>query len=207
MGGWTLFKLIKKMRGKNPKKTKRLENGNVAIEFGNEHGKTEEIEVVPELAELYADKPVRNAAEKVVEPLHREGIDTLSLKQDNVFIPVVSKEEAQYFSVTSTQQEEIIISEPEPQERVLAIVSLSFKEDNKWRLSDGTAILNVKISDVVFLASVAEGETNFAKGDMLKVMLATKAISTHEGLKTEYEAIQVLEHIRASRQLFLPLGN
>lgn len=205
-GGYTLIQVIKKLRGKNPKNTKKLENGNICIEFDNEKGVTEEIEVAPEVAELYADKPVRMAADKTMEPLRREGIDFLSLKQGEKFVPIVRKEEAACFSLSAVQQEDIPVSETE-QERVLSIVSLSFKEDNKWRLSDGNVTFSVKINDIGFLSEVAEGKVDFAKGDMLKVRLAIRALTTGEGLKTEYEAIQVLEHIRAARQLFLPLNS
>jgi hypothetical protein len=202
VGGIALFGLIKKLRGKNPKRTKKLENGNISIEFENDEGGTEEIEVAPEVAELYADRPVRAATDKVVEPLRREGIDSLCLKEGEAFVPVVRKEEAPSFSIAAAQQEEIPVSEA-AQERVLAVVSLSFKEDNKWRLSDGSVIFNVKISDQNFLTNVAEGRTDFAKGDMLRVILSTRAINTGDGLKTEYEAVRVIEHIRAARQLFL----
>lgn|GEM_PF-163486 len=201
-GGWTLFKLIKKMRGKSPKKTQRLENGNVSMEFENDDGVVEEAEVAPEVAALYADKPVRLAADRTVEPLRREGINSLSIKQNDTLVPIVNREDTPCFSITAAQPVDAPVSESEA-ERVLAIVSLSFKEDNKWRLSDGSATLSVKISDPSFLVQVSEGRANFVKGDMLKVRLSTKAMNTSEGLKTEYEAVRVLEHIRASRQLFL----
>ncbi|MDR2893801.1 MAG: hypothetical protein LBV80_12130 [Deltaproteobacteria bacterium] len=205
VGGWSLFKLIKKMRGKNPKITRRLENGNISMEFDSEVGLQEKIEVSPELADLYADKFVRIAADKTVEPLRREGIDSLSLKHEDTFNPVISKTEEAFFSIAAAQQVDVPVSESKA-ERVLAIISLSFKEDNKWRLSDGSATLSVKISDPNFLVRVAEGKIDFAKGDMLKVLLSTKAISTSDGLKTEYEALQILDHIRATRQLFLPIN-
>lgn len=204
VGGITLFSLIKKMRGKNPKKTRRLENGNIAMEFDNEFGHTEEVEVSPATTELYADKPVRLAVEKTLEPLRREGIDTLAVKRNGDLVPVVVKEEVPWFSLAAVQPVDAPVSQSEA-ERVLAIVSLSFKEDNKWRLSDGSATLSVKIGDAAFLAGVTSGRADFAKGDMLRVILSTRAMSTGEGLKTEYEAVRVLEHIRAARQLFLPL--
>ena len=204
--GMGLFALIKKMRGKNPKATKRLENGNVAMEFDSDTGVTENIEVAPEVAELYADKPVRLAADKTMDPLRSEGIASISIKHNDELAPIVHRDEAPFFDIAAAQPEDIPVSESEA-ERVLAIVSLSFKEDNKWRLSDGSATWNVKISDAKFLTRVAEGRADFAKGDMLKVRLSTKSSMTSEGLKTEYEAVEVLEHIRTARQLFLPMNN
>lgn len=88
------------------------------------------------------------------------------------------------------------------QVRVLSIVTLSFKEDNKWRLSDGTAVFNVKISDGTFLQKVNEG-ASFAKGEMLRVSMVTRVSYTKEGLKTEYEVVRVLEHLTIPRQLWL----
>ena len=200
--GIGLFWLIKKLRGKKPKNITVLEHGRVRVTIEGLDGQAEDLEVQKEVIDLYADMAVRKSVDKAIDPTRRDGIDSLSVASGTERIEIVTKEEAAYFTPPLTEPEKIAADET-PHERVLSIVSLSFKEDNKWRLSDGSAILHVKISDPDFLARVAEGKAEFAKGDMLKVRLSTRALNTSEGLKTEYEAVRVLEHIRAARPLFL----
>ena len=61
------------------------------------------------------------------------------------------------------------------------------------------------MSDKGFLEKVNRGLIDFAKGDMLKVKLKTTQMQTRDGLKTEYEVVEVLEHKKATRQLSLPI--
>ena len=86
-----------------------------------------------------------------------------------------------------------------------SITSLSFKEDNKWRLSDGTNTFYVTITDRDFLHQVDDNLKSFSKGDLLKVKLKTTTWQTAEGLRTEYEAMEIIEHLVGARQLRLHL--
>lgn len=202
--GGGLFYLIKRMKGCKPKSTKTLSDGNVTIVFTNDLGVDDDVTVKKEVALLFSDKSVRSAAHNTVTPLLREGIDSFSYKDGDEIIPLVSANEAQYFILPILEPTEIPIDNS-PQERILSIVALSFKEDNKWRLSDGGSIFNVTMSDSTFVSQVSQGLRDFAKGDMLRVLLATKVYYTHDGLRTDYEAVTVLEQIKAPRQGLLPL--
>lgn len=84
---------------------------------------------------------------------------------------------------------------------VFSIHSLSFKEDNKWRLSDGTNTFFVTIRDDGFLRKVNENLVSFAKGDILKVNLLVRTWSVQDGIKTDYEVLEVLDHKSAAKQL------
>ncbi len=202
--GLGLFQLIKKMKGKNPKSTKRMESGNISISFEAEPGQIEEVEVTVETAGLLADKQMRVSIGKIMEPLKKTGVETLAVKQpDGAVIPLVNKKEAIYFEPPAMEPIPIDIDET-PQETMFSIVSLSFKEDNKWKLSDGNNTFNVKISDKDFIDRVQRKNESFAKNDLLRVMLVKRQSTTSEGLKTEYEVVKVLEHKAAERQLFLP---
>lgn len=198
--GIGLYLLIKMVKGRRPKKKIELENGRITLVFDSPE-RDEEITVDKDVVELYENVKVREAAEKSVSPLEHAGIDSFGIVHDGERRMLVTKKDVDSFRLSNVKPLEIPIDTSD-QIRVLSIVSLSFKQDNKWRLSDGQAILNVKINDDHFLKEVNEG-ASFAKGDMLKVQLVSKASVGHDGLKTEYEVTKVIEHIKQPRQLWL----
>lgn len=189
--------LIKKARGRSPKKAVELEDANVKIIFPDDT-----VIVSQGTFRLYKDIKVRKEFENAVLPLKRSGIDRLEFRYENKPVESISKDEAPYFSVPDIGDEQI---EDFESVKTFSITSLSFKEDNKWRLSDGTSNFYVTILDQAFLQKVDDNLVSFSKGDLLKVRLRTKTWQTAEGLKTEYEAIEILEHKAAARQLQLPL--
>ena len=147
---------------------------------------------------------MRDAVDKTVAPLRKSGIEHMSIMDGDKPIELVTASETESFVPPSFEPVKLDIDE-EPQERFFSIVSLSFKEDNKWRLTDGTSPISVKMSDKGLLEKVNRGLIDFAKGDMLKVKLKTTQMQTRDGLKTEYEVVEVLEHKKATRQLSLPI--
>lgn len=86
-----------------------------------------------------------------------------------------------------------------------SIVSLAFREDNKWRLYDGAATIYATISDTEFLDRVDANQEIFAKGDVLVCLVRVRQWQTVSGARTEYDVIRVLEHRQAARQLRLPI--
>jgi hypothetical protein len=79
-------------------------------------------------------------------------------------------------------------------ETFLQIESISFKESNKWKFSNGSIIFNAQILDANFLERIDNGDLRFGKGDILKVQLRTSQYIVHNKLKTEYQVIKVIEH-------------
>ena len=77
----------------------------------------------------------------------------------------------------------------------LEVVSPVFKENNKWRLTDGNATYNVKITDEAFLNKVKTHEITFGRGDVLKVHLQQTTLHTASGLKSNYTVLEVLENV------------
>lgn len=123
-------------KGKNPSKIIDLKNGLMRIEIDNET-----FDVPLALLRMYQDLNVRRAAENVVKPLYREGIDSFKIKDKDQIVEIITKNEVDYFSVPEIPEEEIVSSESEA---AYSIVSLTFKDDNKWRLSDGNAIIIIQ---------------------------------------------------------------
>ena len=87
-----------------------------------------------------------------------------------------------------------------------SIISLAFKEDNKWRLNDGTNAISAGIEDEDFLARVDANMVSFSKGDILVCDVRVVQKQTDAGLKTEYTVVKVIEHRASARQLPLPLA-
>lgn len=197
--GAGLIWLLKRAKGRKPRKATPIEHNRVVLTFEDE-----DIEVPAEVAELYGDNDVRTALNKAIEPLRSEGIDKIFVKDGAQQVEIVSSYEAPFFVPQEIDPIPLEIDET-PQIRYFSIISLSFKEDNKWKLSDGSQPIHVTITDQKFLDEVNSGSKSFAKGDRLKIKLVTRQSQTKQGLKTEYEAIKILEHTQPGRQMYLPL--
>ena len=98
------------------------------------------------------------------------------------------------------EEEEI---EDETRKMTLQIISLSFKEDNKWRLTDGAEPFTADIEDVDFLNKIANDEISFGKNDYLICEVRERQSMTSKGLKKERTVMKVIEHKPAARQLRL----
>lgn len=192
LGTSGLFWLLKLARGRTPKRKLRVDDANVRIEF--EDG--DEVMVSKRTFELYSDVKVRRSAYDVVKPLQHEGIDGLYLgtgqpkhQAPDLFI---KKEDVDYFIPPVLGGKEILSIETEIH---LSIVSLAFKEDNKWRVTDGNKEFYVRILDDEFTRRVQNGHAAFSINDVLRVRMLTQQWQTESGLKTEYVIVRVLEHI------------
>ncbi|KYO50889.1 hypothetical protein PJ900_11475 [Tistrella mobilis] len=195
-GGGLLF-LIKKFRGASPEKIERLGDNTVRITI---QGETFDIPVV--LLRMYQDIAVRSAVEKVVyKPLQKEGIESVEFSDEKQPRLSVNKAEAEVFK-TPPLPEKIVVETTH--RSAFSIVSLAFKDDNKWRLSDGGRPISAKIEDEAFLKRVNENLIRFAKGDVLVCEVHVAQKHTVHGLITDYIVKQVVEHIPAPRQLEMP---
>ncbi len=191
----SLFALIKKLKGKNPDKLTDLGNGMIRIETANE-----KIDIPLNLLRLYQDVAVRQATEEILRPLEKEGIEYFKIKEKNKIVEIIAKEELNSFITPELPDEKIVVSETEA---AYSIVSLAFKEDNKWRLHDGNSTISVTISDSEFKEKVDHNVISFAKNDILRCKIKVTQWKTSAGLKTDYEVLKVIEHIPAAKQLLL----
>jgi hypothetical protein len=198
-----LLSAIKKLKGKTPDKVTDNTDGTFTLEAGDI-----KISIPMEVLKLYRDIPTRKAAEAVIEPLKSLGIDSVEFRseaEDGSGIIIgekIIKDEALFFELPVLPEETLQESK---RTAWFSISALAFKEDNKWRLSDGTNTYYVSIEDKGFLRLIDEG-IPFSKGDLLNVQLETKQSVTADGrLITENIATKILEHRSAARQIPLPL--
>lgn len=193
-GTWSLIKLIKVLRGRKPDKVERLAAGMVRISIDDDT-----FDVPVKLLRLYQDLAVRNAVERAVEkPLEAPGIETVAFLEGPVETSRVTKPEAEMFR-TPTVEDKILIDDL--RQSAFSIVSLAFKEDNKWRLHDGQNQISATIADEAFLAKVDRNLVSFSKGDVLVCEVRFVQKQTGKGLVTEHIVEKVLDHRPAARQI------
>jgi len=150
------------------------------------------------LLRLYQDAAVRRSIAELVRPIKEQGIDRFQIRDGDHLLQEVTKSDVELFDVPGTQ--ELLLDEVRRQ--AFSITSLSFKEDNKWRLNDGQNTFSVSMKDVAFQRRVDNNQIAFAKGDVLLCDLRTIQWQVEEGVKTEYEVVKVVSH-RPARQLSL----
>jgi hypothetical protein len=197
--GKGLVSLLQKLRNRKIQKVENVNGSIVRIHIT----RAETIEVDSRVIDLYKSPRVRSALEKVIaEPLGRSGVDEVRTKLADGNGVTVKKDEKQYFDMPLLEDE--ILGETVT-EAYLQVVSLSFKEDNKWRFSRGETVFYALIEDIEFLEKIDKNEERFSKDDILKVQLYTRYILTDGGFRTEYRVQKVLDHRSAARQLRLPI--
>ena len=195
-----LIWLVKKLRGRSPDRVKQGKGDNVIISIGETS-----IDVPLRLLELYQNIPVRTALEKLIrDPLQKEGIDKFQVRQNKEAQETVEGEEAEYFARPNIPEEVLV---EDTRRAAFSIISLAFKEDNKWRLYDGNAPIYASIEDEEFLYKVDSNQIAFAKGDVLICIVKMKQSRGLNGLSTEYVVERVIEHRPAARQLAIDFSN
>lgn len=195
-GGVSLVWLLKRHKGKKPDRVERLSEDTIRLTFDGQS-----TDVPLELLRLYQDLSVRKALEGVItDPLRKPGIDQFKVIEGKKVTEEVGKSEASYF-VSPEPDGKVLLEDV--RKAAFSIVSLAFKEDNKWRLHDGNSQISAIIEDKDFLYKVDHQQISFTKGDVLVCQVRVTQTQTGGGLKTEYAVIKVENHIRQPQQMDL----
>jgi hypothetical protein len=129
--GGGLLALIRFLKRRKPDKNEER-GGDVIIHVGDTYFVTNR-----EAVQLAEDIAVRNHARRLVSTLERDGIESISARRPGGEELKITREDVPAFDVPDTEEEEL---QNEVRRMTLQIISLSFKEDNKWRLTDGAAV-------------------------------------------------------------------
>lgn len=189
-----LFALLKWLKGRKPDRKEERE-GDVILHIGDTTFTTNHYVIT--LAENLA---VRESAKKLVSVLERDGIESISAKQPGQEELRIERRDVSSFNVPDTAEEELA---DETRQMNVQIVSLSFKDDNKWRLTDGGEPFSASIEDVDFLNKIAHNAVAFSKDDYLVCEVRERQVRGPKGLRKERAIIKVLDHKKAPRQLSL----
>jgi len=187
-----LFAIIKWVNRRKPKLNK-INDELYTLVIDNET-----YELPLELLRLYQDASIRHAIADIVRPVKEQGIDYIRILDNKQLIQEVAKNDVDAFDVPESQEQLL----DETRRQAFSIIGLSFKEDNKWRLTDGENTFSVSMKDASFQRRVDNNQVAFAKGDILICDLRTIQWQVEGGIKTEYEVITVVNH-KPARQLVL----
>lgn len=151
---------------------------------------------------LAENREVREQARRLVAVLDRNGIDALITQSAAGERLTIAKPDVPAFDIPEFA-EETLVDETE-RTKWLQIDSLSFKEGNKWRLTDGGEPFFAVIEDAEFLGRIDRREIAFAKADDLHCLMRERQSRTGKGaLKKEITILRVLEHRSGAKQLRL----
>ena len=185
VGGGGLIGFLRKLRGRRPEHVEV--NGESCNVWMTE---TEVIEVSGSVLRLYKTRAVRVFLQQMLSPLEREGITSFGVVRGNDIDLDIDQDELPAFAFADTQEE--VVSDFTGR-KLLQIESVTFKDQNKWRVNDGQSALFTSMDDGDFLAKVNAGE-RFGKGDVLVVDLQHIQTITDGTLKTEFRILKVHEH-------------
>ena len=188
--GCGLIGLTKWLRGRKPSLI-RTTGDRVIFEI-TEASSVETFEINLVTSKLYQSRVVRKALASVVKPLERDGIDIFAAGKDGSTSEVIRKTDACWFELSESEAD--IVSDTLAERVLLQIESAVFKDDHKWRFSDGGSSFFSEISDSSFIEKINAGVERFGKGDVLCVDLRKIQSVTDHGLRMEYAITRVHEH-------------
>jgi hypothetical protein len=186
-GGGGLVALLRWLRGRKPDRIEQATNGSITV-FVQDNSVT----LNANESKVFLDRDVRSSLDGVIEPVRRAGIDAVSFGPGRELTTRISKEEAEYFQ---PREEAVIEVSVDEITTVVEIVSPAFRQNNKWRFVHAGATFYAPIYDERFLARVARSEEKFGAGDALKVRALLRSIRAPEGLRHEWEILEVLDHL------------
>ena len=196
ISGCGVFQFLQRSKGQKPERVVEVEHTQkVRVTFQG----GDEAEFDKKVIELLNNRDTREAVEKVVEPLKKEGIDTFGFNQNSEETFRINEKEASYFSAPQSNDEK----DQNTIDIVLKIVAPSFNPENKWRVSDGSRTIYASIADQKFKDRIATRKELFGSGDYLRCRLTTVQWFETGTLKSSYEIEEIYEHIASdqSRQI------
>ena len=193
--GVGVVKVVKWLRNRMIREVVLLDNGKAKVVVDGDSIETERATI-----ELLRNYRLRVALQQaIMGPLEREGYETVAISDnpENGFV-VIEKHERHYFSAPPAEDE--ILSDKEDIAN-LQLVSVSFRDDNKWRFSDGANSFHAAILDDAFLNKVRMAEESFTSGDILTVSLRKRQWLSGDVMKSEFEITKVIDHRKTMAQL------
>lgn len=196
VGGGGLIGLLLKLRGRKPEKV-QAEDGRSVLIFNDNR-----IILNAHESRLYFDSEVRESLNGVVAPMRKPGIDSLWFGPGREPNNKITSDEADFFKPSPpperTVGEDVITA-------IIEIVSIAFKEGNKWRFQWSGTPFFASILDEKFLKSVVSRDATFGAGDALRVCARVTTVHDSTGFNQQWEILEVLEHIPGGRGDQLPL--
>lgn len=188
--GIGLIQLIKKIKNGKIKNIKDLDENKINITYIVDNS-TQNVIIEKNVYNLYENTNLRNSFKKILKPLECEGIDSFEIRDEKKkILEKIKKDEISYFDITPTED---VINE-NTTDMWLYLVNVSFKDGNKWKLSNGDSEFYAIIEDQEFLYQINNNLIAFSKSDSFKASVKTTQTLTEDGIKTNYSILKVLEY-------------
>ncbi len=185
--------LFRFLQGRAAAKVERIDNSN-NVTVTNVNGNVTIVQTET-LTLLMDEKAGKAAGQFVGEALAQPGVQELQITSDGKRVASVSDDEAKFYHP--------ILEETPIIEQVvqmgLMIETASFREGNKWTMSEGEASLQFTIEDEDFLARIDGGEA-FRKGDVLYCDVRVTQTKVGQKLRIQRAVIRVHSHQSAIEQ-------
>lgn len=186
-GAGGLIGFVKWLRGRKPDRVQQDSAGNTTIVV-NDNSITLNVTE----SKVFLDNKVRDALNGIVEPLKNPGFTGVETGPGTSLTQRIDKEEAHYFDRSPTDDPLVSV---DYQTAVLEVIAPAFRDGNKWRFHHSGGSFWAAITDQDFLSRVAEREEKFGAGDALKVRAKVTTTRGIDGLRYDWEIIEVIQHI------------
>lgn len=193
----SLIDLWKWLRGKKPDKVNKS-GDNTEVTFGVNKKTVSNV-----VYNLYGDLAIRAAFGKAIEPLRREGIDRIAVRQKNVEQVAFDKEEVGYFEPELLQMEPDCTATEGERDAVLIVSKIAFSESSTWSFFEQGGTVVATIEDQEFWRNLHDHSIMFGEGDRLKVRLLWKVEEKGGRLKQKNTIIRVHQVLDRPKQMRL----
>ena len=180
------IELWKFLRGVRPRSISHGVNQHVTVT--NNDGQVIQVST-QSLTVVISEKGSAAVGQFVRHALENPGIDEVKITNEERAFERISQAESQYFVPVAPVETITDVVIP----MALIIEAPVFKEDNKWRFSDGQQSFYANVEDTTFLARVNLGE-RFGKGDILICDVRINQQQTGMKLSAERTIVRVREH-------------
>jgi hypothetical protein len=204
---FSLFGLIKRLKGKTvvkeadgpgPDETTLVDQGG------------REVVVKSDVARLAADENIRRELRDVVEPLKREGVDTLEVTSGARATVRLESADAPSFEAPAALDDPELLSEQVLDDVYLEVKTAELEKGSarKWRFGGIGGNFTATIEDPEFMQKVARHEVVFGTGDQLRAQVRiTQRRDPGTGkIKQTRRITKVHEWIKAPEQLRMVEG-
>ena len=201
LGSKGLLSFLKWLRNRPIKNIKQMDYNQVRIFVEDEY-----VDIEQDVLALYRDLKLRQSLEQMItKPLEKEGIETFSISQNKKDFVPVEKEERYWFASSPVGEFAFQDIENKVEIEKLQAVSLAFRDNNKWRFTDGSVTFYAVMLDEEFAQRIQKNEEKFSKDDIFEVEIRKRRWIDENGkMNSEYQILKVLDHKSASKQLELP---
>ena len=194
---WVGYLALRKwLRGRKIEKQTTLEDGFIKLEISGSVVLTK-----PEVLALLPNPVLSSAAEKMIRPLNKDGIEEIKIFANKKKVQEeIKKSDIPAFydatallptAILNAGQEQMVSRRP----TILRLVRPSFKRGNKYQVIEGDTEFYAAIEDQEFLDKVQNDEIKFSAHGRLRVVLRQEIISGEAKDTIEHAIEEVLEYI------------